>query len=377
MAQADRKFKIMHMITGLQPGGTEHMLLKILPRMKDFDHHVCSVRGPGWIGDELQKAEIRVTYLTMNRNGMLPKMVHLGKLLREERPDILSTYLPRADLLGRVVGRLWRVPKIVCHLQCILRDYVLPDILDRSTQRLVDRYSAVSEAVRDHYVNKLHFDPNKIEVIPNTVQDSWFSDHAKRCDDKNLPKLVCLARLREQKGHVYLFDALSNLVSTYPNVKLLCLGDGPERSRLQAHVQGLGIEKSVAFLGDVSDPREYLSSNIVFVLPTLYEGMCHAILEAMACQCPIVTTSIPENLEILSEGESALLVPPKNSEALAASLSRVLGDADLRQKLAQDARESAEQYRLSRVVRRWNDFYFSLVSGSSQGSVHDTISRSE
>ena len=112
------KKKILHLITGLEIGGAEMMLLKTLPRMQeDFDNRVCCIRGHGPIGKKLEKAGVPVYYLNLKNIFDLGIILRFKKIIKEFQPKILVTYLIHADLFGRIFGRIFGIKKITCSVR--------------------------------------------------------------------------------------------------------------------------------------------------------------------------------------------------------------------------------------------------------------------
>jgi len=145
------------------------------------------------------------------------------------------------------------------------------------------------------------------------------------------PTLGVLATLRDWKGHDYLLDALRSVVDRFGDWQLLVIGDGPRRAHLERRTAQLGLQAHVRFVGNQDNVPEWLSALDVFVLPSYGdEGVPQGILQAMACGLPVVTTPVGAILEAVREGETALVVEPRNAPALAEALGRLMSDAGLR-----------------------------------------------
>ena len=128
-----------------------------------------------------------------------------------------------------------------------------------------------------------------------------------------------------------------------PEARFVLAGEGPERARLEADAETLGIRDRVVFLGRRDDVPELLGASDAFVLPSLYEGTSLSVLEAMAAGCPVVASAIPGTDELVVDGESGLLVPPGDVDALAVALRRMLAEPLLRERLGSAARQRAQQ----------------------------------
>jgi glycosyltransferase involved in cell wall biosynthesis len=151
--------------------------------------------------------------------------------------------------------------------------------------------------------------------------------------------VLSVGRLSREKAHLDLIEACKSLRETKPEVafKLIIVGDGPERSRLEAAVESKESKASVIFTGQVNDVHSFYAIADVFVLPSHSEGSPNVLLEAMAANLPIVATAVGGVPEMLADHESALLVPPNDPPSLATAISSLLGDKVLAQRLATNA----------------------------------------
>jgi glycosyltransferase involved in cell wall biosynthesis len=151
--------------------------------------------------------------------------------------------------------------------------------------------------------------------------------------------VLSVGRLSREKAHLDLIEACKSLRETRPEVafKLIIVGDGPERSRLEAAVESKESKASVIFTGQVNDVHPFYANADVFVLPSHSEGSPNVLLEAMAANLPIVATAVGGVPEMLADHESALLVPPNDPPSLATAISSLLGDKVLVQRLVANA----------------------------------------
>jgi len=213
----------------------------------------------------------------------------------------------------------------------------------RALARGVGRYAAVSRDIAAELVERFHWPPDKIEVVYNAVRLERFGAPAPAGLREELagegPLVLTCARLDEQKGH----DVLLRAAVELPGVAFAFAGDGPLRAELEALAAGLGLDDRVRFLGRRDDVPALLAACDVFALPSLYEGSSLAVLEAMAARRAVVSSAIGGTKELIEDGHSGLLVPPGDSEALGDTLGRALGDASLRETLADAARKRVER----------------------------------
>jgi glycosyltransferase involved in cell wall biosynthesis len=271
----------------------------------------------------------------------------LARRLRAERPAVFHATLswPLAAKWALAAAVAARVPTVATV-------QLIPEFeLERSSAWQlralaagVDRYVAVSGDVAGELVARFRYPAAKVEVVYNAVQLERFERPApaglrQQLDlGRGLPVVLTCARLDEQKGHEVLLRAAAQL----PDVAFVLAGEGPERARLEALAAELGIADRVLFLGYRSDIPQLLAACDVFALPSLYEGSSLAVLEAMAARRAVVSSAIGGTDELIDDGADGVLVPPGEVAPLAAALRRLLGDAELRERLGHRARERVE-----------------------------------
>jgi glycosyltransferase involved in cell wall biosynthesis len=175
--------------------------------------------------------------------------------------------------------------------------------------------------------------------------------------------LGLVARLHRQKGLGDLLAAVAWVRERVPDVRLLLIGEGELRDELEAQARALGLSGAVIFAGIRTDVAEIVAALDIFVLPSLWEGTSNAVLEAMAAGLPIVATAVGGTPEVVVDGVTGLLVPPRDPSALAGALVTLLQDADLRHRMGRAGRERVKQYfSLERMVRRTEALYEELLS---------------
>jgi len=170
---------------------------------------------------------------------------------------------------------------------------------------------------------------------------------------------ICLmiARLHEEKGFKVLFDAIPIVVSHVPNMVVLVAGEGPHRATLAAGARRRGLDHMVRFLGQRSDIPELISLASVVVLPSLAESFGFVLLEAMSLGKPVVASTTGGIPEVVSHGETGLLVPPGDVLSLADSIIRVLLQPDLAAELATKGKQRARLFTFDKMIRGYECVY--------------------
>jgi glycosyltransferase involved in cell wall biosynthesis len=261
--------------------------------------------------------------------------------------DVVNTH-SSADswLTGLACSTLQRAPAIVRtrHISAP----VSGNPLNRWLYGRASRVVTTGESLRLQLLAALGLDPGKIVSVPTGIDTTRFSpvdkvtarlalklDPAKRY-------VGIVATLRSWKGHSYLIDAFSRLEQ--PNLHLLIVGDGPQLPAIREKIAAMGIEGRVSLPGQQTNPEMWLGAMDVFCLPSYAnEGVPQALVQAMMCGLPIVTTPVGAILEAVEDSKSALVVPPKDAPALATAIGCLLDDSDLGNRLGATARLAAEQ----------------------------------
>lgn len=364
-----QKKKILHLITGLEIGGTETQLLKILPQLQNnFDNLVCCVRGRGAIGGRLRDAGIPVRYLDYKNIFDFKIILKFREIIIEFHPDILVTYLIHADLFGRIFGRIFGIKKIICSQRGALLNWNFLRFFDIITSFLVTKYLTQTEIAKKELSKIYCFSQERFEVVPNSIDISVYEfdlDKAKKKQElainpTNL-NIVCVSNLRKGKGHEYLLTAFENLYETCKNINLLIVGDGKLMNALLKQVKNYKSKENIYFLGNRDDVKEILKISEIFVLATEAEGMSNAILEAMAAKVPIITTLIPENKELLAD-TSAILVKSRRSSEIKGAINLLMHDEVLREKISQNAHGIVkDKYSMEIITKKLVDLYEKII----------------
>jgi glycosyltransferase involved in cell wall biosynthesis len=210
-------------------------------------------------------------------------------------------------------------------------------------------------------IEKLGIDHRKISVIHNGVDTNLFAP-ANSPWHKNAKQIIWVGRFVLGKGVEYLIEAFSQIQKKIPDIRLVLVGEGPEKSRIEQKIQDAHLQSSVViidFLENSELPGFYRNSN-VFVLPSLMEGVPRTLLEAMSCGVPVVTTNLPHLLDIVDG--NGLVVPPKDPTLLSDAILTILEDASLAEKMGQRGGHKIEQeYSWEDTVKKTLALYESII----------------
>ncbi|MBW1704401.1 MAG: glycosyltransferase, partial [Deltaproteobacteria bacterium] len=339
------KIKVLHLVEDLEVGGLEKVIASIVLGLDDNRYKAsvwCLSRG-GQIAEELIEKGASVKILGMGNYYNPSRIITLSRLLKRERLYILHTHGYFASTFGRIAAILARVPIIITHVHSTYYGYSKRNILiERFLSVFTDKIVCVSMAVQKFVIQVEGINEKKCIVIYNgvEVQDSYetkLSVNRKSfgISDSDII-VITVASLTAHKGHSVLIDAMHILIQKYENLKLLIVGDGPLRNDLFEYVKRLDLTRNMLFAGLRKDIFALLKLSDIFVLPSLErEGLGIAIIEAMACNLPLVGTFLGGIPEVIEENGNGFLVKPGDPEELAAATERLINDKTARTKMGQ------------------------------------------
>ncbi len=345
--------------------GAEKQLFELATRLDPERHDVtvCTIKpaGDGPLLDLLFERGIRVCSLDLGRKWQLWKLWRLRGRLRQQRPDILQSFLYFDNLAARIFGRLCQVPIVICGQRNARHEPSVRLKLDKLTQSLCHKIVANTQAGKDKLVSQQGVAPSKIKVIYNGVEPA-----ARRLDVRALitaPKSATfigfVGTLSKQKNVSVLLAAVARL---HQDVHLVLLGDGPERRALEVQARLLGIERRVHVLGHIDSAREYIGSLDILALPSQREGMPNVLMEAMVQGAVCVTTAVGGVPELIEDTKTGFLAEPGSVDSFTDALERAL-DLQGRERevmLQRASRQMMESFSFPVMVDAFNDLYASL-----------------
>jgi glycosyltransferase involved in cell wall biosynthesis len=367
-----RRIKVLHLITSLEVGGAQHGMLLGLPRfdIDKYEHIICSITDRMQMAEQFRKAGIEVHSLGLNRKTDLGVAIRLRKLLKQQRPDILHTYLLHSNVLGRVVGRLAGVPVIIGSERTIGQARLWGRLVTRLTNPLTDAVEVNSETGGRAIENFLGVPRQKVEVVRSGVDLSEFGSSTKRAQirvDLKQPidthLVLFIGRLRPVKGVEFGIRAFAAALKQHPKMHLALAGEGELLQQLQAISVELGIADNVTFLGVRNDLPDLLAAADSLIMPSLNEGFPRVAIEAMASGTPVIATNVGGNPEAIIDEETGILVPSKDVPALTAALVRLVTDDQLQERLGSAGKERSNQnYSVEKYTSRLDELYSQLLN---------------
>ena len=376
----ERPIRVLFVIPNLFFGGAERNLTTLLPRMDParFTPSVICIGEEGYAGDSglfstLPAAGIEAVALRLHKRQAVRALIELVLMMRRTRPDVVVVQGYNAEVLGRIAARIAGVKhtiKWVHNIGSVEPRGTVRSTVDRALTRWTSGYFGVAETQRRYLVDELGYPDDKIRIIYNGVDLVKFSPSTDRgvlaefgfAEDD--PVVGIVARLGPEKDHVSLLRAARTVVDELPRARFLIIGDGPTRPQLEALCTELQLTPNVHFAGSRDDVARLLPAIDVFVLTSTSECFPISVLEAMACARPAVCTAVGGIPEVINEGETGYLVPPKDPPQLAARLVRLLRDPQTARRMGGAARARVEaEFDLDRSVAAAQEAIEDVVSG--------------
>lgn len=368
--------RILHVMDSLGNGGLENGVLNLIKHMNpgQFEHSICTVRAQGVNMERLKNDRVRLLHLG-NRAGSHFQFLGLRRAIRESRPEIVHSRNwggIEAVIAARLAGSC-----AVIHSEHGFEAGVSACepwrrvAFRRLAFELADRVLCVSRQLRDFHTRSTGFPVRRVKVIHNGVDSRRFcQDPAARVRvrreltvGENEFCIGCVGNLLPVKDHRTLLRSLKDLGDTGERWHVLIAGEGAERSKLESAAAGSqrrGLR--ISFLGTRSDVPALLNAFDVYVLPSLNEGICNSLLEAMATGLPVIATNIGGTPEVVQDGISGLLFPVGDVAGLAERLLELYARRSRRVKLGTAGRERVQkEFSIKSMVQNYEQLYRSVL----------------
>ena len=354
--------RILFVSTSTTVGGAEKTLHTLATSLDSKNHQVAgvvSLKPEGEYARRLKTSGFRVETLGLDRAPRLSDASRLAEIIARERPDVVHAFMYQAIQLCRLAKTKTSVPfKLISSPRVHYRTRSFWTLLiDRALKNRDDLLISECESSREFLINNLGYDPKKIRTIRNGVDLP--GERQKQRVNPNDLLIAAVGRLDKQKGFATLIEAMSRLKTS--NLRCVILGDGPERARLEALVRKLELGDRVQLPGERGDIASRLAACDIYCLPSLWEGLPNALLEAMALGLPVVASNVDGVPEAVEDGKTGLLVAPSDPVALAKALEKLAVDPALRASLGATARASVgKRFTVRRMIDSYQEAYSTL-----------------
>jgi starch synthase (maltosyl-transferring) len=366
----DRPVAIALVITDLDPGGAERAMVALARRLEPrrWRVGVFCLGGEGPLAEVVRQASLSCECLNVRRRQRVRAVVELARALRRFRPELAQSFLFHANIAARLAAPLAGCRWVVGGLRVAEHQKRWHLIIDRLTASLGVGSVCVSEGVLRFSREVAGLDAARLTVIPNGIDPTPFDEAVPVsraefgvADDAYMALFV--GRLDVQKGLPNLIDAAERVIALRPNWHLVLAGDGPNRGWLLAQIAEKPLlRRNVHWLGRREDIPRLLKSADVLVHASLWEGMPNAVLEAMAARRPVVGTAVEGTEDLVLDGQTGWLVPPRDSAALSRALIEATDSRSSGRCYGEAGRRRLEQeYSLDRTVAAYESLWAGIL----------------
>ena len=375
----DNRIKVLKFLTNFNIGGTERQFVHMVRQMDlgRFDLRVgCFARRGGFLplvesaGIPLTEFSIRRLYSPLT----FLRQLQFAHYLRWNRFQVVHTYGFYPNFFAVPAARLAGVPVIIASIRDTGEVW---DPRKRRLQKAVCKLAtcvlANADAVRNQLIRD-GYDDRKIAVIRNGVEIPQLERIDRGgpirkefgiADDS--PIVTVLSRLNDLKGIEYFLDAIPSVLSRFPNARFLIVGEGPARLKLELYAQSKGYGQAAIFTGVRLDVPKILQETTLSVLPSLSEGLSNVLIESMAAGLPVVATRVGGNPEIVDDGSTGFLVPPRDADALAKAMLQLLSDPETAARMGCAGRDLIDRrFSMGRAVHETQRLYTTLLQSAGR-----------
>jgi len=372
--------KIVHVISTCGAGGAEVFVKELIKQLKFIGHDVelwvmSRVIDTDLVNEqvlnfeklfisELNSYDIPVKFL----NKRLHKdWIKTTRNLREQyyrfKPEIVHAHLESVTF--HVVKAFSSKTNIVQTIHSSVIHY--PFLQKMYLQKSISRYVAISNKVRSILINSLNLKPEKIVTIYNGIDLNKFKINRK--NNTEVKKIISIGRLTKAKDYPNLFKAVDKLIQKLNNQNIPLpsvniVGTGEMENELKALTKKMNLDHMVSFLGVRQDIPELLKESDIYVMSSEWEGLSISLIEALASGIPIVATNAGSNNEVIENNVSGIIVPIKNSEALAEGMYNLIINKDLRDRLSKEAVKRSKLFSIENCAKKHLEMYKELISHS-------------
>jgi glycosyltransferase involved in cell wall biosynthesis len=369
------RINILYIIGSLVLAGAGRHLFEVLQGLdrSRFNPVVCCFEKTGPFVRHIEGLNIKVEGLALPNirdPRFFVRLLPIMRIVKKERIDIVHTYLFPANFFGAVTAKMGGASAIVTSRRGMNELEKKSHIIAyRYSNFLVDKIITVSEASKISAVKSEKVNSGKVISIHNGIDMERFNGNCNALKTKTelgLKKdhrlVGTVANLKPVKGYQYLVKAIPKIVDSVPNTRFVFAGEGPLREELTGLAGRLKISEKILFAGRRHDIPQILHALDLFVLPSLSEGISNSLLEAMSAGKAVIATAVDGNLEVVTDGETGFLVPPKDSQALSDAVIKVLSDKPLAKKLGEAGKKRVlTEFHLNKMISKMQNLYQELI----------------
>ncbi len=377
------KYNLLYVFDNMEFGGGERVFAQIINRLSSKKYKIMVACLPtGTFIEKIEESSAHIEPVDMSNRFNPGVILQLSSLIKRERVDIVHSQGARADFFARVAAKLASAPIVVSTVPMPVEGFDVNPIrkliyktFNRFSERFVDMFMVVSDALEKTMIEKHRIAPQRVVKIYNGIEkDEYcmeedelirrrFRFRKESGLEDDVPVVGAIGRLVWQKGFEYFIEAIPDVLKNSKETRFLIVGEGTLKDKLEAKSKNLKLEDKIIFTGFRSDIKDVLASIDIFVMPSLLEGLPMILLEAMAMAKPIVATHIDGVKEVLNNGVTGLLAPPKDPKALSETIVDLLNHRDKAYQMGLAARRVVEErYGVDIMVQKVEEVYEKLLS---------------
>jgi L-malate glycosyltransferase len=368
--------RVFYVLDSLNVGGTEAQAVELACRLdaRKYEVTLACLRARGPLLQRLTNSSVSLMEFYpkggMNSPSGIYQLLRMAGFLKRRKFDIVHAHDLWATLLAVPAARLARVPVIIASQRDLSHDPFYQSRRGkflRRLQRMSDAVVVNAISIQEGLLKEQVLPAEKLRVIRNGLDLERFGSVGRK-REQLFPgvsgKLIVLVgnMHTDVKGHPWLIEAAPAVVSQFPDVHFVLVGDGASRKQFAVRIAQLGLEQNFLFLGRRNDVPEILASCDMALLPSRAEGMPNAVLEYLASGLPTIATNVGGNAEIIIDMRNGMLVPPEDAKALSQAILRLLHDPALGHRISQNGQAFVrETFSFDRLVRDVDSLYSELL----------------
>ncbi|MEJ2627862.1 MAG: glycosyltransferase family 4 protein [bacterium] len=378
-----KKIRLLHIITHLAIGGAQDNTLLTLEKLDKNKYDITLLCGKSgqWIQRAHSIPDIKIIFINelIRKIHCFYDIIALIKIffyIKKNKFSLVHTHSSKAGFSGRIAAKMAGVPVIIHTIHGFpFHDYMNPVkkiffiILERLLAKISTKLITVSKLNLKKALDLKIDQDNKFVNIYSGIEFEKFEKRIQQRKirnnlniDDNIKVISLIGRLSKQKAPQYLLKAVPEIISQYPDVLFLLVGDGELKKYLIKLTKKLNIIDKVLFLGFRKDIPEILQITDIFVLTSLWEGLGRSLTEAMYMGKPVIATRVEGVPEIVQHEKTGLLVKPKDYKGVATSINKLLGNPRFREKLGKNAHALvAKKFSAEKMVKAIDSVYQKII----------------
>ena len=363
--------KILYVIDRLNLGAGRVLydLVKFLPK-EEFSIKIATLYPHGNLIDLFEELNIEIINLNKKSGKDLGLILKLKNLIKKEKFDIVHTHNVDGFEYGVLAAKLAKTKKIIhtAHGKSVKEGNIRKlreKIIHKFISRYLTDYITVSNDLKQYAWKNWCKNKSKIKTIHNGIDTNKFKkininkNYLSDLNIKENNKLIgIVAGLRPVKNHVTLFKAMKIIKKRIPYSKLLVIGDGSEKEKLERLVDRLGLNKEILFLGNRQDIVELWNILDVGCLSSLSECLSITLLEGMACEVPFVATNVGGNAEVIENEKNGFLIKSRDYESMAEKITNLLNAKGTKELIGKEARKTIlDNFNINNMIKKYKEIY--------------------